>query len=118
MLKNLLKYNIAVLFSQAIVSPSSGRDYTSIEVGGVKQVQFRVNLTNTGTNESAIVLMLTVEHSRTGVFSDQLTVVYVDSVSVRTLHVFTCILHFIFTYIHTHTCTYVSELRPLTVSML
>ena len=68
------------------MSPSSGRGYTSIEVGGVKQVRFRITLTNTGTIESAISLMLTVEHSRPGVFSDQLTVVYVASVSISLLN--------------------------------
>ena len=78
----------------------------------MKQVQFHINLTNTGSVESAIVLMLTVEHSRPQVFSDQLTVVYVDSVSFVPfyrhipLHIYLCI-HI-----------YVSELRPLTVLML
>ena len=68
------------------MSPSRGRNYNSIEVGGVKQVRFRVTLTNTGTVESAISLMLTVQHSRPGVFSDQLTVVYVNSVSISLLN--------------------------------
>ena len=58
----------------------------------MRQVLFRVTLTNTGTNETAIALMLTVEHNQAGVFSDMLTIVYVHNVSPSLLFV---LFHFI-----------------------
>ena len=57
---------------------SSGRGYTSIEVGGVERVTFRLILTNNGDEEDAIRLSLAVNHSRSGVFLDQFTITFSD----------------------------------------